>query len=101
MSTIWAFDNIENKHTLYRGEDCMNKFCTSLREQTKNITDFEKKKMLTLTKEELKSHQDAKVCYICGKSFWKSLLMIKIIGMLEIIAIRQVNIEVQHIVFVI
>ena len=27
--------------------------------------------MLTLTKEELKSHQDAKVCYICGKRFIK------------------------------
>ena len=35
----------------------------------KNIIDFEKKKMLPLTKEELKSHQDAKVCYICGKRF--------------------------------
>ena len=23
MSTIWAFHSIENKHTLYRGEDCM------------------------------------------------------------------------------
>ena len=30
-------------------------FCTSLREQAKNIIDFEKKKMLPLTKEELKS----------------------------------------------
>ena len=39
MSTIWAFDNIENKHTLYCGEDCMKKFCTSLGE-------YEKKKML-------------------------------------------------------
>ena len=29
--------------------------------------------MLTLTKEELKSHQDAKVCYICGKSFLKKV----------------------------
>ena len=27
--------------------------------------------MLPLTKEELKSHQDAKVCYICGKRFLK------------------------------
>ena len=25
MSTIWAIDHIENKHTLYRGEDCMKK----------------------------------------------------------------------------
>ena len=28
MSTLWVFDNIENKHTLYCGEDCMKKFCT-------------------------------------------------------------------------
>ena len=25
-STIWAFDNTENKHTFYHGRDCMNKF---------------------------------------------------------------------------
>ena len=25
MSTIWAFDNIENKHTLYHREDCKKK----------------------------------------------------------------------------
>ena len=37
----------------------MKKFCESLRDYTKNIIDFEKKKMLPLTKEELKSHQDA------------------------------------------
>ena len=62
MSTKWAFDNIENKHTLYRGKDCMKK-----------LTDFEKKKMLSLTKEELKTHQDAKVYYIYGKNLKKSL----------------------------
>ena len=73
MSAIWAFDHIENKHTLYRGKDCMKKFCESLREHAKNIIDFEKKKMLPLTKEELKSHQDT----------------------------IQVNLEAQHIVFVI
>ena len=32
---------------------------------------FKNKKMLTLIKEELKSHQDAKVRYICGKRFLK------------------------------
>ena len=35
MSTIWAFDHIEIKHTLYRGEDRMKKFCESLREHAK------------------------------------------------------------------
>ena len=50
MSTIWAFDHIENKHTLHRRKDCMKKFCESLREHLKNVIDFEKKKMLPLTK---------------------------------------------------
>ena len=40
MLTIWAFNNI--------------KFCESLREPLENIIDFEKKKMLPLTKQELK-----------------------------------------------
>ena len=71
MSTIWAFDHIENKHTLYCGKDCTKKFCTSLREHAKNIIDFEKKKLLSLTKEELKLHQDAKVCYIYRKGMLK------------------------------
>ena len=44
MSTIWAFNHIENKHTLYHGKDCMKKFYESLREHTKNIVDFGKKK---------------------------------------------------------
>ena len=29
MSIIWGFDHIENKHTLYRGKDCMKMFCAS------------------------------------------------------------------------
>ena len=43
MTTIWAFDHIRNKHTLHRGKNCMKNFCESIREHTKNITDFEKK----------------------------------------------------------
>ena len=77
MTTIWGFDHIEDKHTLYRGKDCMKKFCTSLKEHAKNIIDSEKKKMLPRTKEELKSHQDAKVCYICGKRILKKFAKYK------------------------
>ena len=73
MSKIRAFDHIEIKHTLYHGKNCMKKLCTSLREHAKNITDFEKKKMLLLAKEELKSRQVAKVCYICGKGILEKL----------------------------
>ena len=73
MLEICTFDHIENKHTLYHGEYCMKKFCTSLRENWKNIIDFKKNKLLPLSKEESKSHQDAKVCYICGKKIFKKL----------------------------
>ena len=62
LSTIWALEHIENKHNLHCGKNCMGKFCECLREHAKNIIDFEKKNMLPLIKEELKAHQDAKVC---------------------------------------
>ena len=42
----------------------MKKLCECLREHAKNTTDFEKKKMLRLKKEELKSHENTKVHYI-------------------------------------
>ena len=45
----------------------MKKFCEPLREHAKNIIYFEKTKMLPLTTEELKLHQDAKIYYIFGK----------------------------------
>ena len=49
----------------------MKKFCSFLREHTKNATDFEK--MLPLTKERLKLHQDLKICCICAKIILKKL----------------------------
>ena len=49
-STVSNFDNIENKNTLYCGEDCMKKFCTSLRKHVTNVINFEKNQMLLLTK---------------------------------------------------
>ena len=73
MSTFWAFNHRENKHTLYCGKDCLRFFCESLRKHAKNIIDFEKQKVLLLTKEELKSRQDVKVCYICGRIILRKL----------------------------
>ena len=70
MSTIWPFDNIENKHRLYRGKGCMKKFCISLREI---VINFEKQKLLPLLEKELKLHQDSMLCYVCRKKFTKKL----------------------------
>ena len=73
ISTIWGFDLIEDKHISDHEKDCMKKFCTSLRQHSKSRAGFEKKNLLPLTIEELKSHQDAKVCCICGKRILKKL----------------------------
>ena len=72
MLTIWTFDNKENKHSLY-WEDCMKKFSKPLKEHTQNMIDFQKKKMLPLTKKALKLYQYATECHICRKKLIKKV----------------------------
>ena len=47
----------------------MKKFCTSLNKHVTNVNNSVKKKMLPLTKKELKLYQDATEHYICEKIF--------------------------------
>ena len=68
MSKICAFDHIENKHSLYHGKNCMKTFCSSLREPAINILNFEKKKMLPLTKEELNYIKMQQLCTFVRKN---------------------------------
>ena len=64
MSTTFSFRSLENNHHVYRGKDCMKKFCEFLREQAMKIINFKKKKMKLLTKEQQELHENAKICYI-------------------------------------
>ena len=82
MSTTWSFDNI--KHSPYFGEVYVKKFCILIKEYAANGINFEMKKILPVTEEELKLRQDSTVCYICRKNSRKSFLKIKIIEKLEI-----------------
>ena len=41
-SAISPFKSIEKKHYVYKGKDCMKKFCESLREHTVEIANFKK-----------------------------------------------------------
>ena len=61
MSTISLFRKIKNKHDVYRGKDCMKKFCPFLKEHTLKIITFKKKKMKLLTKEWQKSYGNANI----------------------------------------
>ena len=67
LFTNCLFDKTKNKLDYYRGEDCMKKFCLDLREHATKIINYEKKKMIPLTKKEEKNHNKQKVCYICKK----------------------------------
>ena len=67
MSTISSFKSIENKHDVYRGKDCMEKFCKFLREYAVNIINFKMKKMKLLTKAQQQSYENAKICRVCKK----------------------------------
>ena len=44
ISTISSFTTIENKHDVYRGKDCMKKFCEFLRKYAVKIINFKNKK---------------------------------------------------------
>ena len=43
MSKISLLKSTENKYDVYRGKDCMKKFCESLREHAMKIISFKKK----------------------------------------------------------
>ena len=69
MSTISSFKCIENKHDVYRGKNCMKKFCKYLRKHPMKIINFKKKKLKFLTNKQQNSYQNSKICYICQEKF--------------------------------
>ena len=73
----------------------MKKVCESLRKNAKNITGFEERKNAAVNR------KGTKITPSSNGMEQKSLLKIKITEKLETISIIQVNIEIQHIVFVI
>ena len=78
MSTISSFRSIENKHDVYKGKDCLKKFCEFLREHGMEIINFrKKKKMNLLIKDHQESYKNAKLCYICKEKFENKYLKYK------------------------
>ena len=54
MPKVLGFDHIEDKHTLYRGKDCMKRFCEYLTEHAKSTIIFWKEKNVTVNKNRIK-----------------------------------------------
>ena len=76
MSAISLFRSIENKLDVYRGKDCMKKFCEFLRNHAMKIINSKEKKMKLLTKKCQESYENAKSCYICKVKFEKKIFEI-------------------------
>ena len=70
--TCCSFDESRNKLNYYRDKDCMKRFCKDLKEHGTRIINYEKKKIIPLTKEEEINYNDQQICNICKKEFDKS-----------------------------
>ena len=66
---ISLFDSKENKHNVYRGRDCIKRFCSDLKELRTKIINYEEKEMIPLTDDENRSYEKQKECHICQKGF--------------------------------
>ena len=87
MSTMSSFRSIENKPDVCRGKDFMKKFLEFLREQEMKTIIFKKEKRKLLTKEQQKSYDNGKICYICKGNLKINVWKINNILKIEIIVI--------------
>ena len=70
MSTALSLKDIENKHDVYRGEDCMKKFFESLKEHAmKKEINFRKKYNEVVRKRTARIIWELKISCICKEKF--------------------------------
>ena len=66
----FAYGEVENPLRLYRGEDCVQKFCEHIIEEAKRLYHmFPEKPMDPLTKKQWKRYKRVSECHICYKPF--------------------------------
>ena len=71
LFTHCSFDATKNKVDYYRGKDCLKVVCKILKEHAIIIIimNYEKNKIVPLTKEVKKTHRWAAECYVCKEKF--------------------------------
>ena len=69
MNHVDTFDSKQNKHSFYRGKDCIKSFCSDLKELETKIVNYEQHEMIPLIDNESKYYEEQKECYICKKEF--------------------------------
>ena len=70
LRSKFAYGEINNPTTQYRGADCVEKFCEEIISEAKRLySSFPEVPMLPLTKSQTKKHNKATKCHICFKEF--------------------------------
>ena len=66
----FAYGKVENPSKLYRGEDCVKKFCDHITGEARRLyQSFPEKPMKPLTPKEMDRYKRSKRCHICFKPF--------------------------------
>ena len=65
LSLVSSFTSKENKHSVYRGRDCIEKCCKDLKEPATKIINYEEKDIIPLTDNENRFYEEEKECHIC------------------------------------
>ena len=68
LNFVCSFDS-KNKQGFYRGQNCIKRFCSDLKELGTKIINYEQKEMVPLTDDEDKYYEEQQECYICQKEF--------------------------------
>ena len=70
LDLVSSFDSEQDKHSYYRGTDCIEKLCKDLQDQATEIINFEEKEMIPLTDVKKWRYEMTKYCHICQKKFF-------------------------------
>ena len=66
----FAYGEVKDPSTIYRGEDCIEKFCDHIKQETHRLYHmFPEKPLHPLTKKQWKRYEKASRCHICFKLF--------------------------------
>ena len=66
---VCSIDSKEDKHSFYRGNDSIKKFCSELNNLGARAVIYEQKETTPLITHNDAFYQNQKVCYICKRSF--------------------------------
>ena len=68
LHSKFAYGDLDNSTTQYRGSDCVERFCEHIISEAKRLyTTFPERPMVPLTKSQLKEYRKATKCHICFK----------------------------------